>query len=407
MISVDYALKVLKNHLQVSQKKVPSGISAGSNNIPSYKCEQYGLPPICRESQRHSGARTICAKFYRSLDLNEGDAICPFGINISYLKTDNTPKAVGFFLQTRFTPEEISAVATKSLSRIPKKAIKNALKSTRKFTFCSSDEAKTLNLLKRTLETLIAGRIAASMRVLTHQILTPVQGALNDVQEIKLKQKEDRYESNEKSLKLLESNIDEINNVAKQIHILLSEDIEPSPQRIRKVTVHNVVKRICHRLESVATKKDLRFHNHFNQGIKVVEAVPDQLVIVFRCLLDNAAKYSFSGSRNRKRTIDIRYSDIYMNHARTLKVDIESFGCLITEDEISERKLFELGYRGDFSGDRGRQGTGSGLYIAERIIDAHYGKIWVTSRIVESSQEDAPEQAINTFSVYWPKSFQA
>ncbi|MHC4556621.1 MAG: sensor histidine kinase [Planctomycetota bacterium] len=406
MISIEYALKVLKNHIRVSMKTVPCGIEIGIGNIPTYICEQHGLPPACRESQKHSVTRSICAKFYKSLDSNEGEAICPFGTNILYLKTDDTSKPVGFFIQTGFSPRFVSIDTIRSLSRVPKKAMKNALEETRKFSFCSTNESKTLNLLKRTLETLFAGRVAASMRILTHEILTPVHGAMNDIEEIKWKQKQDGYEGNQKSLNLLDSNIDEINSVAKQIHILLSEDIEPSRPRIRKVTVHNVIKRRCDRLESVATKKDLQFHNHFNKGIKVVEAVPDQLVIVFRCLLDNAAKYSFSGSTNRKRTIDIRYADIYMESIRTLKVEIENYGCPISEDEIRERKIFKLGYRGDFSGDRGRQGTGSGLYIAERIVGAHSGKIDVTSRAVELSEEGIPEQAINKFTVYWPKSFQ-
>jgi len=406
MISIDYALKVLKNHIRISMKTVPCGIAIGIGNIPTYICEQHGLPPVCKESQKHNMTRSICAKFYKSLDRNEGEVICPFGINITYLKTFDTSKQVSFFIQTGFEERDISIDNIRNLSRVPKKAMKNTLKETNKFTFSSTDEIRTLNLLKRTLETLFAGRVAASMRVLTHGILTPVQGAMNDIEEIKWKQKQDGYEGNIKSLNLLESNIDEINSVAKQIHILLSEDIEPSRPRIRKVTVHNIINRICNRLESLSTKKDLKFHNHYNKGIKVLEAVPDQLVIVFRCLLENAAKYSFTGSKNSKRTIDIRYADVYFERIRTLKVEIESYGCPIAEDEINERKIFELGYRGNFSGDRGRQGTGSGLFIAERIVIAHYGKIDVTSRIIESSEEGEPERAINKVIVYWPKSFQ-
>ena len=92
-----------------------------------------------------------------------------------------------------------------------------------------------------------------------------------------------------------------------------------------------------------------------------------------------------------------------MYDVRTLKVSIKSYGCPITKDEIRERKIFELGYRGEFSGDRGRQGTGSGLYIADRIVYAHYGKIEVESRTTESPTGE--EQALNIFSVFWPKYF--
>lgn len=391
--------------MRVSLRHVPAGFATDSGATPAYACDKYGLPPICKESQKHNEIRSICSNFYKSLQPGEHKVICPIGINISYLKTNNAPNPMAFFLQTGFNPETHCGNVIKNLNRIPKKAIKNALKTTQSFRFSSSiDESKTLNLWRRTLETLFAGRVAASMRILTHQILTPVQGAMSDLEEIKHKHKIDKYNGDEKPLILLEANIDEINSFAKQIHVLLSEDIEPSPQRIRKVTVHNVIKNICGRLESVATKKDLMFNSNYNNGIKVVEAVPDQIVIVFKCLLDNAAKYSFAGKHEWKRKINIYYDDTRVNDVRTLKVSIQSYGCPITSDEIRERKIFELGYRGEFSGDRGRQGTGSGLYIADRIINAHYGKIEVESRIEESSTDDL-QQALNTFTVFWPRFF--
>lgn len=403
MISLNQTLKVLKNYMRVLLRYVPAGISTGSENAPVYACDKYGLPPICKESQKHVEVRKTCRVFYNSLSLGEHKVVCPFGINISYLKTNNTPMLIGFFLQTGFTPEAFSANTITNLNRVPKKAIKKAIEATSLFKFSSSDESATLNLLRRTLETMLAGRVAASMRVLTHQILTPVQGVMSDLQEIKYKHEKDSQAYSEKTLMLMQSNIEEINSIAKQIHVLLSEDVTPSRQRIRKVVVHKIIKKACERLESVATKKDLSFNIGYNNGIIAVEAVPDQLDIVFRCLLDNAAKYSFLGRADNKRTIDIHYDDTRLNSIQALKVSIQNFGCPITKEEIEQRLIFELGYRGHFSGDRGRQGTGSGLCIVDRIVEAHFGKIEVESKIY--GEQEGVHQAVNTFTVFWPRDF--
>jgi signal transduction histidine kinase len=271
------------------------------------------------------------------------------------------------------------------------------------YKFYSNHDPRPFDLFMRTLETLLAGRVAASMRILTHEILTPVQGVMSDLQDIQYKHKNNNHADDERILSLMQSNIGEINRLAKQIHVLLSEDITPSPQRIRKVVVHKLIDITCGRLKSVTEKKYMQFHNRYNNGIKAVDAVPDQLEIVFSCLLDNAAKYSFAGKIDNKRTIDIYYEDVSLSGVQALKISIQNYGCPITKEEIEQRSIFELGYRGDFSGDKGRQGTGSGLYIVDRIVEAHSGKIEVESKF-DGDPNDI-HQAINTFSVFWPKNF--
>jgi len=402
MISINHTLRVLRNHMRMLLQEVPAGIWTTNDIRPAYVCAKYGIPPICKACQRHHELKDICSKFYGALISGEHQATCPFGINILYLRTDNAPISIGFFLQTGFAPNAFNANSITSLNRVPKKAIKIGFEKTRSFKFHSSNEETKLDLLRRTLETLLAGRVAASMRELTHQLLTPVQGIMSDLQHVKYKHINNDHSEDERILSLMQSNIDEINSIATQVHILLSEDITPTRQRIRKVVVHKVIKQACDRLESVAAKKGLHFNYNYNRGILAVEAVPDQLNVVFRCLLDNAAKYSFSGRSDHKRTIDIRYEDADLDGVQALKVSIHNYGCLITKEEIEKRSIFELGYRGIYSGDKGRQGTGSGLYNVDRIVEAHFGEIEVESKI---DGDPDNHQAINTFTVFWPKDF--
>ncbi len=89
---------------------------------------------------------------------------------------------------------------------------------------------------------------------------------------------------------------------------------------------------------------------------------------VFKQLLDNAIKYSPEGSPLK---ILCRPS------GDRIVVDVADSGPGIPEEE--QDRIFDEFYR--VPGKRERaSGTGMGLFIAKRIVDAHGGRIWVTSK---------------------------
>jgi two-component system, OmpR family, sensor histidine kinase KdpD len=88
---------------------------------------------------------------------------------------------------------------------------------------------------------------------------------------------------------------------------------------------------------------------------------------VLKQLLDNAVKYSAPGTPV---SISAEIS------GETIVIGVEDRGRGITEEEQS--RIFSKFYRGRASRDEVR-GTGLGLSIAKGIVEAHGGKIWVTS----------------------------
>lgn len=98
-----------------------------------------------------------------------------------------------------------------------------------------------------------------------------------------------------------------------------------------------------------------------------VHADPNQLREVFNNLVDNAIKYTKQGTV----TVDIKGDD------NDVTVNIGDTGIGIPPEDVGH--LFQKFYRVDNSDTREIGGTGLGLYISRRLIEANNGHVSVTS----------------------------
>ncbi|MCP5107185.1 MAG: HAMP domain-containing histidine kinase, partial [bacterium] len=94
-------------------------------------------------------------------------------------------------------------------------------------------------------------------------------------------------------------------------------------------------------------------------------------------LFTNVKKYSAKGQR---RHVYVKAREI--QPANQVEFSIESFGVPIKKEEIESGKIWEFGYRGEFAYQSDRDGTGVGLADVKDVIDAHGGKVEITSRPV-------------------------
>lgn len=100
-----------------------------------------------------------------------------------------------------------------------------------------------------------------------------------------------------------------------------------------------------------------------------------ELVRALANVLHNAVKYSWRRDRGQPWVaIAVRAE------GETVHIEAENWGVPISADEIARGLVFELGYRGKWSTDRGRLGTGIGLTDALRAARAHGGNVVVSSR---------------------------
>lgn len=99
-----------------------------------------------------------------------------------------------------------------------------------------------------------------------------------------------------------------------------------------------------------------------------VSADGDLMALALRQLIDNALKYSPAGS-----PIAISAKKA----GRSAVISVADHGEGIVENE--QRRIFEKFYRAHVEGGL-VGGTGMGLAIAQKIVDAHAGRIWVESK---------------------------
>jgi signal transduction histidine kinase len=136
-----------------------------------------------------------------------------------------------------------------------------------------------------------------------------------------------------------------------------------------------------------------------NQGVEVeqrddcpraqVEVVARDVVRALTNLLHNAIKYSWYPAPGRPRWVTVDCAIV----GNQVRVVFENYGVPISREEIEQGLIFQAGYRGRLSHDRGRLGTGIGLTDTRSVARKHGG-----DAIVEShpASPDAKEDDYST-----------
>jgi len=139
--------------------------------------------------------------------------------------------------------------------------------------------------------------------------------------------------------------------------------MEPRQVDIASQVVQPVVKDVLPLIEN----REMRIENHLPDGL-LVEGDVDLLRLVYKNLLDNAAKYGNRGGVIRLGST--REGDVY-----TFEVWNEGQG--LSREKLE--RLFGKFVRLHRESDTARS-TGLGLFITKSILEMHCGKIWADSK---------------------------
>lgn len=117
-------------------------------------------------------------------------------------------------------------------------------------------------------------------------------------------------------------------------------------------------------------EKNLQWKTEISEDVPELTMDKHQAERIFINLIGNAVKFTPENG-----TITVR-----VHHApQTVTVEVSDTGIGVSKEDLG--KLFDEFYRVDNAINQNVKGTGLGLSLVQKIVDAHKGKIWVTSEL--------------------------
>jgi len=205
------------------------------------------------------------------------------------------------------------------------------------------------------------------IRDVTHELKSPVaqvQMAIDLWTRETIKEKVDK----EKEAKLSKIINDNIQRLKKTIQSILDLSVLESGRAAYKkenLDLEEIVSQTAEGLKLIAEKKKLTLTTRIVDKIPKVFGDRAEITRVVSNLIDNAIKYSESG--------EIIVSAV--RRPRDIEIAVKDQGIGLITPKGSFDKLFSRFYQERASAD----GSGVGLAICKKIINAHGGKIWVES----------------------------
>jgi len=142
--------------------------------------------------------------------------------------------------------------------------------------------------------------------------------------------------------------------------------------RIASMDIKRVVETAINKIKLLADREHIRILVDAPRGPLFVKADDGRIQQVLDNLLSNALKFSREGA-----SIQVKIEPDYK--ARSLRISISDTGRGISPEALP--RIFERFYQGGARARAGVAGTGIGLALAKRVVEAHGGKIWAESEL--------------------------
>lgn len=135
-----------------------------------------------------------------------------------------------------------------------------------------------------------------------------------------------------------------------------------------KLDLNNLIENLISECSEKIKAKNITLLTSYNSSDFIL-ADEQKIRFVFQTLLDNAISYTKQGEK-------ISFEVSILNK-KNIIVKITDTGIGISEDDI--KHIFTKFFRTESAKKADKEGMGIGLYLTQKIIERHRGKIWVKS----------------------------
>jgi len=175
-------------------------------------------------------------------------------------------------------------------------------------------------------------------------------------------------------------------------HEIPSEDFELGE-------ISEVIQSAIKEVLSYAQEKEVSFVINGEKQSTAVAMQISRVEMAIYNIMHNAVKYSWT-RQDGGMWVNISYS----SDAQGCSVKVQNYGVPIHKTELDQGHVLRVGYRGRFSGEKKRPGTGLGLTSARKVARQHGGDVTVDSVVASTrkyaGREDDYERAFLTTVIF-------
>ena len=251
------------------------------------------------------------------------------------------------------------------------------------------EEIKDTNIKLEKLERLKSEFIS----IVSHELRTPLT-SINSALEIILKGSAgDINETMEKFLNLAKRNVERLSAIIYDLLDLSKIEAGKMEFRFEKTNINLPVELVKNTLESLAKEQNITIKMNLAQDLDLVYIDTQRMEQVLTNLVSNAIKFTRENGTIEITSSKIKSSEIKNNpffetlpdhlSEEYIKIAVKDNGIGIAPENWS--KVFEQFKQIENSLSRKVGGSGLGLPIAKRLMDAHKGFIWLESELNKGS----------------------
>ncbi|MTI48521.1 MAG: HAMP domain-containing histidine kinase [Firmicutes bacterium] len=198
---------------------------------------------------------------------------------------------------------------------------------------------------------------------ISHELRTPLT-VLNSHIEAML---DGIWEPSKERLSIFKGEVDRLINLVEELKYLVDIENHKIELQKREVDISYIIKEVLDRFRLEFNKKEINLESDLETNI-TISADPDKINQILINLISNAIKFTRKGD-----TIRVKANSTNSN----IILEVEDTGIGINKEDLPY--IFKRLYRGDMSRNRDTGGSGIGLTITEKLVQAHNGIIEVIS----------------------------